>query len=93
MTPQECVGVVGIQPAGCTSKSKFVQTEERCLCGCTIRVHGLTAGLWDTSRVLTSLGKHKLRGCQTEVADESWFETLDCSTKIPKHITATQMSV
>jgi len=52
-------------------------------------VHGLADGLWGKSRVLTSLGKHKLRGSQVEVADESWLEILGCSTKIPKHITAT----
>lgn len=75
MTLQEWLGVAGIQPAGCTSKSEFAQAEERCLCECIICVHGLTAGLWGKSRVLTSLGKHKLRGCQIEVTDESWFES------------------
>lgn len=63
MTLQECMRVARIQPAGCTSKSAFAQAEERCLCGCTICVHGLTAGLWGKSRVLTSLGKQKLKGC------------------------------
>lgn len=47
------------------------------------------SSLWGKSRVLTSLGKHKLSGCQIEVAHESWFDTLDCSIKLPKHITTT----
>lgn len=32
MTPQEWLGVAGVQPARCTSKSEFAQAEERCLC-------------------------------------------------------------
>lgn len=73
MSPQECVGAAGIQPSGCTSKSQFAQAEERCLRGCTICVHGLGAGLWAKSRVLTSLETHKLRACWIEGADEPWL--------------------